>query len=94
MGRTADSLVEAVMLDMFPSHPAITDFGIKSQEHYEALYQPIREGVITADQLHSLAGAGEEITNLVSKYWASQGDTEKAKIVFTTFWDRLEIEED
>jgi hypothetical protein len=58
MGRTADSLVHAVMMDMWPATPSIVDYGLVSQAHYEALYYPIRRGEVTADQLHEAAMQG------------------------------------
>ena len=32
------------MLDVWPRNAAIVDFGIRSQEHYESLYYPLRHG--------------------------------------------------
>jgi hypothetical protein len=47
-------LIESVMLDVWPSHPAvIVDFGIDSQQHYEALYYPIRNREILPQHLKS-----------------------------------------
>ena len=63
-GRTADSLVRAVMLDIWPTPGAVCDYGIDSQEHYEALYYPIKAGEITADQLHDAVYDGKGLTEL------------------------------
>ena len=34
-------LVHSVLLDTWPNSPAVVDFGLESQKHYEALYYPI-----------------------------------------------------
>ena len=44
----ARNLVRAISRDAWPSVQAMTEFGIKSQEHYLALYFPIRNGEICA----------------------------------------------
>ena len=54
-GRTADSLVSALMLDMWPSLGAITDFGL-TETTYGAYQRLIRSGLLTADMLHAHAG--------------------------------------
>jgi len=53
--RTADSLVSALMLDMWPSMGAITDFGL-TETTYGAYQRLIRAGTLTADLLHAHAG--------------------------------------
>jgi hypothetical protein len=59
MGRTADELVYAMrIMDAWPSTAAIVDFGLVSQEQYEALYYPIKQREVTADQLHEAAMQG------------------------------------
>lgn len=61
-------LYEAVMLDVFPdSTAAIADFWITDQQHYEALYYPIRAGEITLKDLDRVLGDPEAITKLVNK---------------------------
>ena len=70
MGRTADSLVEAVFLDMWPSMPACVDFGLDGygggdpQRRYNALHYAIRAGNVTADELHHCVVNGG-LTNLI-----------------------------
>jgi len=54
-GRTADSLVSALMLDRWPSLGAITDFGL-TETNYGAYQRLIRAGTLTADTLHAHAG--------------------------------------
>lgn len=71
--RTADILVQAIMLDQWPRISALVDFGLdnlpmaEGQKRYEAYYYPIRAGEITADQLHSAVGNGEALTKILQK---------------------------
>jgi hypothetical protein len=63
----AIKLQEAVMFDLFPDSPAvIADFFISDQQHYEALYYPIRAGEITVQDLDRVLGDPEAITKLVN----------------------------
>ena len=55
MSRTADSMVSALMMDMWPSMGAITDFGL-TETNYGAYQRLIRAGTLTADTLHAHAG--------------------------------------
>ena len=61
---TTRNLVEAIWLDAWPRSGAIVDFGLKSQEHYEAMYYPVREGEISREALDAALGKGEELTAL------------------------------
>lgn len=55
------------MFDLFPDSPAvIADFFITDQQHYEALYYPIRAGDITVKDLDRVLGDPEAITKLVN----------------------------
>lgn len=66
--RTADNLVQSIMLDVWPRMAACVDFGLDctdTQWVYEAYYYPIRAGEITADQLHAVVGNGEALTKLL-----------------------------
>jgi hypothetical protein len=76
-------LIEAVLLDTWPGHSAIVDFGIDSQEHYEALYYPIREGEIRPEALDAAVGHGQELTTLVRE---APSNPHKG-IAFHTSWD-------
>jgi len=59
-------LIDAIRLDLHPdSNAVICDFGIVSQQHYEALYYPVRDGEIKAEKLDSVLGNGPAITELV-----------------------------
>jgi hypothetical protein len=67
MNTTANSLVDAVLMDEWPSMPTVIDYGIRTQKHYEALYFPIRRGEVTAGQLHSAClNGGKALTKLIS----------------------------
>jgi hypothetical protein len=80
------SLVESITLDLYPTHPAVlTDFGISSQKHYEAIYYPVREGEITPQQLEGALGCGPRLTELVN---AAPSNPHKG-IEFRTAWDDL-----
>ena len=78
-------LVEAIMLDVWPNHTAIVDFGINSQAHYEALYYPIREGEILPMALDAALGHGRELTKLTRE---AASNPHKG-IEFHTSWDAI-----
>jgi hypothetical protein len=82
---TTRNLVESLMLDVWPRNGAIVDFGLKSQEHYEALYYPLREGEITPEQLDAAMGKGEQLTALARE---ARSNPHK-QIKFRTDWDDL-----
>jgi hypothetical protein len=82
---TTRNLVQSVMLDNWPRSAAIIDFGLKSQQHYEALYYPIREGEITPQQLDAALGNGDELTGLAR---AAPSNPHRG-ITFHTDWDEI-----
>jgi hypothetical protein len=82
---TTRNLVEAIWLDVWPRSGAIVDFGLESQEHYEALYYPVREGEITPEQLDVALGKGEKLTALAR----SARSNPHKEINFRTDWDDL-----
>lgn len=68
--RTADSLVESLMLDTIPNVAAAVDFGLDNeapQERYAALQRCVKVHNITADQLHAVVGDGPSISKLVAE---------------------------
>lgn len=79
------SLIQAIALDVPPTPAAANDFGIASQEHYEALYYPLRNDEITFRQLDDAYGNGPKLTELVS---AAPSNPHRA-IVFETPWDHI-----
>jgi hypothetical protein len=57
----------SIFMDMPPHTKAtLAAFGIKTQEHIEAIYEPVKYGEITRQQLHEAVGNGENITALVN----------------------------
>jgi hypothetical protein len=82
---TTRGLIKAVTLDVWPSVATVVDYGIDSQEHYEALYHPLRHGDFTPQQLDAALGKGPALTELVN---AAPHNPHKG-IVFRTSWDRL-----
>ena len=82
---TTRNLVDSILLDAWPRSGAIVDFGLKSQEHYESLYYPVREGEITAEQLDAALGNGKKLTALAR----SARSNPHRDIEFSTDWDDL-----
>lgn len=82
---TTRNLVEAIWLDAWPRSGAIVDFGLKSQEHYEALYYPVRNGEITPEALDAALGKAEKLTALAR----SAPSNPHREIEFHTDWDDL-----
>jgi hypothetical protein len=83
--QTTRNLIESVMMDVWPRNAAIIDFGLDSQQHYEALYYPIREMEIMPKALDEALGHGEKLTALVRE---SEGNPHK-DIEFSTSWDAI-----
>jgi hypothetical protein len=79
------SLLKAISLDTQPTPAASMDFGIKSQEHYEAIYYPVRNDEITFAGLDAVYGNGPKITELVN---AAPSNPHKG-IQFETPWDHI-----
>lgn len=74
-------LYEAIMLDTWPDGASvIVDFGLESQEHYEALYYPVRAGEVTQDDLDRALGSGPKLTALAR----SASSNPHKEIVFRT----------
>ena len=78
-------LVTSVLIDAWPSHAAVVDFGIDSQKHYEALYWPIREAEIMPKALDAALGDGPKLTAMTR-----QADSNPHKdVAFSTSWDLI-----
>ncbi|HEX4132893.1 MAG TPA: hypothetical protein VHZ24_22865 [Pirellulales bacterium] len=73
----------SILIDSWPNHAAVVDFGIDSQKHYEALYYPIREGEIAPNVLDAVLGDGPKLTALVRE---SVSNPHK-DVSFHTSWD-------
>jgi hypothetical protein len=78
-------LINAVLLDVWPSHTAVVDFGLDSQKHLEALYYPLRHGDITPEQVDASLGNGPQLTALAR----SSPSNPHKDIEFRTSWDDL-----
>jgi hypothetical protein len=78
-------LIEAIALDMPPTPAAANDFGIVSQQHYEALYYPLRNDEITFKQLDEAYGNRPKLTELAN---AARSNPHKG-IVFETPWEHI-----
>lgn len=82
---TTRNLLEAIALDAWPRAAAIVDFGLDSQEHYEALYYGVRSGEISAEALDDALGKGEMLTALARSAPSNPHRT----IEYRTSWDAL-----
>lgn len=80
---TTRSLVTSILMDAWPSHAAIVDFGIDSQKHYEALYYPIREAEIMPKDLDAALGHGERLTAMTRE----AASNPHKDVQFHTSWD-------
>ncbi len=80
---TTRSLIMSMLVDSWPNHAAVVDFGIDSQKHYEALYFPIREAEIMPNALDAALGDGPKLTGLVRE---SECNPHK-DVEFHTSWD-------
>jgi hypothetical protein len=82
---TTRNLVDAIWLDVWPRPGAIVDFGLKSQEHYEAIYYAVRNGEISSEALDAALGSGEKLTALAR----SSPSNPHKDIEFATDWDGM-----
>jgi hypothetical protein len=78
-----ENLIHSFMLDGWPRQAAICDFGLVDQQHYEALYYPVRSGEIQPEALDEALGDGPKLTALVN---AAPSNPHKG-ITFTTPYD-------
>lgn len=79
------SLIDSILMDEWPSHAAVIDFGLDSQKHYEALYYPIRNAEIMPRALDEVLGHGERLTALVR----STPSNPHKDVEFHTSWDGI-----
>jgi hypothetical protein len=80
---TTRNLVTSILMDAWPNHAAIVDFGIDSQKHYEALYYPIREVEIMPKALDAALGHGEKLTAMTRE----AASNPHKDVQFHTSWD-------
>ena len=63
--RTADRLVDALVLDMWPEGAAVyVDYGI-DESNYAAYQRAVKVGGVTANQLHAACGSGKKLSALI-----------------------------
>ena len=63
--RTADRLVEACILDLYPdAGPVWMDFGI-DERTFPAYQKAVKNGKVTADQLHKAVCDGPKLSALI-----------------------------
>ncbi len=82
---TTRNLITSILMDAWPKHAAVVDFGIDSQKHYEALYFPTREAEIMPKVLDAALGDGPKLTALVRE---SESNPHK-DVEFHTSWDLI-----
>lgn len=82
---TTRDLIESIKLDSWPRAAAVVDFGLDSQQHYEALYYPIRHREIAPVVLDAAMGHGEKLTELAR----NAPSNPHRDISFHTSWDDL-----
>jgi hypothetical protein len=80
---TTRDLVTSVLMDAWPGHAAVVDFGIDSQKHYEALYHPIRQAEIMPKALDAALGHGEKLTAMTRE----AASNPHKDVQFHTSWD-------
>jgi hypothetical protein len=83
MKRTADSLFKAIMMDVFPSLAVCVDYGITSQQVYEAYCCLIKKGNVSADDLHKIVGDGKKLTEVLKNC----EDNPHKEIIIKTIYD-------
>lgn len=76
-------LVEALMMDAWPSPAACIDFGITSPEHLGALQFAVKAGGVTPAQLDAALGNGAALQALIGP------QNPYGTAVFKTDWDDL-----
>jgi hypothetical protein len=82
---TTRNLVTSILMDAWPNHAAVVDFGIDSQKHYEALYFPIREAEIMPKVLDAALGDGPKLTALAR----DAASNPHKDVEFHTSWDLI-----
>lgn len=83
-----ESLIEALILDTWPSVATCMDFGIESSDHLGALKYAYREDGITPEQFDAALGKGADIQRLIS-------ETNPYRFAkFRTAWDSMPQPED
>ncbi len=82
---TTRNLITSILMDSWPGHAAVVDFGIDSQRHYEALYHPIREAEIMPMALDAALGNGPALTAMTRQ----AASNPHSDVTFSTSWDLI-----
>jgi hypothetical protein len=82
---TTRHLIHSLLLDTWPNLGTCADFGIHSQQQYEALYYPVRAQELTPDALDAALRDGPRLTALTR---AAPSNPHK-DVTFYTGWDLL-----
>lgn len=65
--RTADRLVDALVLDMWPEGAAVyVDYGL-NEENYAAFQRAVKHNGVTANMLHAACGSGKKLSALIGQ---------------------------
>ena len=65
--RTADRLVDALLLDIWPNTAGVqVDFGL-NEDNYAAYQRAVKRNGVTADQLHAACGSGKKLSALIGQ---------------------------
>lgn len=86
--KTAEEVYQCLMLDVWPGHTAITDFGLETDAHYGALQYAIRENDAGPRELDEALGNGKRLTALIKQ------DNPYHGVVFSTPWDTIMVRHD
>lgn len=82
------TLIYAMVLDVWPGGAVIVDFGLVSAEHYEAVFYAFRHGDVTKADLDAALGNGPKLTELMRN--APHNPHRDKNLVFSTPWDGLD----
>jgi hypothetical protein len=73
----------SLILDVWPNHAGVVDFGLGSDRHYAALQYAVRDDGVTAEELDLAVGDGKALTALNRPGNPYRG------VRFETVWDGL-----
>lgn len=86
MRSVTQDIWDSMLLDVWPRMAAVVDFGLDTQEHYNAFHEVVRQRLATIEELDEALGSGPALTKL-----ARRGRNKS--IVFKTAYDDMPTEE-
>ena len=89
---TTKNLFESLMMDVWPRHAAIVDFGLNTDRHYAVLQAAVRNGNIPINRLDWALGSGPRLTKLARMAFP-EGHPHH-DIIFTTAYDTMADNDD